>query len=151
MSKVIKKCVVCNNEFECWSYAAERRKTCSRQCKSLILDRKAHKCVDCGETNPGEFYGSKKQTCKKCHNVRLIQKRTDMLDRGRNLLGNKCSICGYDKCSAALEFHHTDRSLKEFEIGGAKYGWAKMKKEIEKCILLCANCHRELHYSENRL
>tara|TARA_R110000824_G_scaffold242992_2_gene431633 strand:- start:94 stop:324 length:231 start_codon:yes stop_codon:yes gene_type:complete len=61
------------------------------------------------------------------------------------LLGGKCCGCGYNKCASALEFHHTDPSKKEFIIGSCKYGRSKMLEEAKKCILLCANCHREFH------
>ena len=152
MSKVKKRCETCDKEFECWAYAADRRKTCSRECKRMPnKEKNKHLCVDCGETDPNEFYGAKKATCKKCHNKRLTKKRTDMLAKARKMLGDKCSVCGYKKCPAALEFHHVDRSEKEFVIAGARYGWSKMEKEIEKCVLLCANCHRELHYKEGRV
>lgn len=61
-------------------------------------------------------------------------------------LGGKCQICGYDKCIEALEFHHKDPSIKEFTIGKFRIKkWERIKKELDKCILLCANCHRELH------
>ena len=59
--------------------------------------------------------------------------------------GNCCSRCGYDKCIAALEFHHPDPSVKEGGIIGSTASLAKQRAEAEKCILVCANCHRELH------
>lgn len=61
--------------------------------------------------------------------------------------GGKCHICGYDKCSEAMEFHHLDSSLKDFGISQKGYtrGWEKVKKELDKCQMLCANCHREIH------
>jgi|SRR5208283_2345367 len=61
--------------------------------------------------------------------------------------GGKCVKCGYDKCVDALEFHHTDSSLKDFSISDKGYtrSWEKVKEELDKCILICANCHRELH------
>ena len=61
--------------------------------------------------------------------------------------GNCCSRCGYDKCLAALEFHHTDPTVKEGGIIGSTASLAKQRVEAEKCILVCANCHRELHNS----
>ena len=61
--------------------------------------------------------------------------------------GNCCSRCGYDKCLAALEFHHTDPTVKEGGIIGSTASLAKQRAEAEKCILVCANCHRELHNS----
>ncbi|MEI6849498.1 MAG: hypothetical protein WCK29_00510 [archaeon] len=61
--------------------------------------------------------------------------------------GGKCIICGYNKYPEVLEFHHKDPSKKEFGIGqnGLTRSWARVQKEIAKCNLLCANCHREQH------
>jgi hypothetical protein len=64
--------------------------------------------------------------------------------------GGKCQICGYDKSPAAMDFHHTDPKLKDFQISsGRSIGWEKMKSELNKTILLCANCHRETHWNES--
>lgn len=63
-----------------------------------------------------------------------------------NSLGGKCCICGYDKCLSALQFHHTDPSEKDFTIGtNAHIAFEKALEEAKKCILVCANCHREIH------
>lgn len=60
--------------------------------------------------------------------------------------GNCCSNCGYSKCLAALEFHHPDPSVKESKIIGSTASLAKQRAEAQKCVLLCANCHREAHH-----
>lgn len=66
--------------------------------------------------------------------------------------GGKCEICGYDKCITALEFHHLNPEEKEFGIGNNDIlSFEKNKKEVDKCILVCSNCHREIHYKENLL
>lgn len=59
--------------------------------------------------------------------------------------GGKCQICGYSKCPRALELHHINGE-KEFGIGDKGYtrSWEKVKQELDKCVLVCANCHREL-------
>ena len=64
--------------------------------------------------------------------------------------GGKCMRCGYNKYQEVLEFHHKDSSKKKFGIGqnGLTRSWKKVKTEIEKCNLLCANCHREIHVEE---
>lgn len=62
-----------------------------------------------------------------------------------NAFGNKCQICGYDRCVKALEFHHLDPSKKELELGRSIISWEKTKEEMKKCICVCANCHREIH------
>jgi hypothetical protein len=62
--------------------------------------------------------------------------------------GGKCMICGYSKCIAALEFHHRDPNEKEFKISRNKFDWEKVKDELDKCDLLCSNCHREYHYDQ---
>jgi hypothetical protein len=59
--------------------------------------------------------------------------------------GGKCSTCGYDRCVAALAFHHLDPTQKEFRIGGATRSWERTRAELDKCVLLCANCHAEEH------
>lgn len=65
------------------------------------------------------------------------------------VMGEKCQICGYDKCFKALELHHIDSSEKEKNISGnmLNVAWDIMSLELKKCILLCANCHREVHDS----
>lgn len=87
--------------------------------------------------------------CKKC--------RVDAVDKRRRLIkqkavdykGGACISCGYDKCIAALEFHHVEPSGKDFSIShkGHTRSWNEIKNELDKCILVCANCHREIHSS----
>lgn len=66
------------------------------------------------------------------------------------IMGNKCCICGYNKCNAALEFHHLNPDEKGYGIGakGTTHKLESDLEEIQKCILVCANCHREI---ENNL
>lgn len=60
--------------------------------------------------------------------------------------GGKCERCGYDKCMRALEFHHLDPSEKDFGISkNLCKSMEKQKAEVDKCILLCSNCHAEVH------
>jgi hypothetical protein len=61
--------------------------------------------------------------------------------------GSKCQCCGYNKHVGALEFHHIDPSKKDFGISAKGYtrSWENVRKELDKCVLVCANCHREIH------
>lgn len=59
--------------------------------------------------------------------------------------GGCCERCGYNKSISALEFHHKNPQEKDFSPSGKSISWERMKKEIDKCILVCANCHREIH------
>lgn len=61
--------------------------------------------------------------------------------------GGCCVRCGYNKYFGALEFHHLDPSKKDFSLSakGHCIGWDKVKKELDKCILVCSNCHKEIH------
>lgn len=62
--------------------------------------------------------------------------------------GGKCCVCGYSKCAAALDFHHLDPSQKDgYGTGALKSHWTfeRNKPEIDKCILVCVRCHREIH------
>ena len=63
-------------------------------------------------------------------------------------LGGKCKVCGYDRCVEALEFHHLDPDTKSFTITSALANPKKhgvFKEEVDKCVLLCGNCHQEYH------
>ena len=61
--------------------------------------------------------------------------------------GGKCEKCGYSRCMEALEFHHCDPTQKDFSISSKGYtrSWDKVRSELDKCMMLCANCHREFH------
>ena len=59
--------------------------------------------------------------------------------------GGKCVICGYNKSVRALQFHHVDPSQKDFGISGSTKSFEKLKPELDKCVLVCANCHAEIH------
>lgn len=57
-----------------------------------------------------------------------------------------CSLCGYDRCTDALELHHTDLSKKETTVSKIlTYSEKEILDEIKGGIVLCANCHREFH------
>lgn len=57
--------------------------------------------------------------------------------------------CGYNKCLAALEFHHPN-SDKDFGLSqkGITRSWEKVKLELDKCELVCCNCHKEIHWGD---
>ena len=59
--------------------------------------------------------------------------------------GGKCINCGYSNCMEGLDFHHLDPKEKDFEISGKSYAMDRLLKEVDKCVLLCSNCHREVH------
>lgn len=62
------------------------------------------------------------------------------------IMGEKCALCGYNKTASALELHHLDPSKKDFGISeNINTYWDAINKEIQKCILVCSNCHREIH------
>lgn len=83
---------------------------------------------------------------KKLSTERIIRHKKTMIEKAVALKGGKCQICGYNRCIAALEFHHVDPTQKSFGIrsNGNTMSWEKMCAELEKCVLLCANCHREV-------
>ncbi len=70
------------------------------------------------------------------------RKKMDVVER----FGGKCQVCGYDKCINALEFHHLEDKKESPSYVIMRWSWKRAKKELEKCIMVCANCHREIHY-----
>lgn len=80
--------------------------------------------------------------------IAAVAKRRKVLrERAFFIKGGKCMYCGYDRCQAALDFHHLDAEDKEFGISkdGITRSWQKILGELQKCVLVCSNCHREIH------
>jgi len=82
--------------------------------------------------------------------IKRYKEMADLKTKLVNYKGGKCQKCGYNKYMGALDFHHS-KGKKEFEISGSNLtqrSMVELKKEVDKCILVCANCHREIHYQE---
>jgi len=77
----------------------------------------------------------------------VIERQRKYKQQAVDYKGGKCQNCGYSKYLGALEFHHLDPTQKDFEM--SKFTKSPLgdfaKEELNKCILLCANCHREAH------
>ena len=61
--------------------------------------------------------------------------------------GGKCQYCGYNRCICTLDFHHLDPKGKDFGLGqnALTRSWERTKNELDKCVLVCSNCHKEIH------
>lgn len=121
-----------------------------------------NECVECGK-----MFTSVRKTmycCDACRQKYQYNKRKqngenpylNQKERGVNKkkikavlsLGGKCTSCEYNKNLSALEFHHIGPSTKEFALDlrvFSNLSDVKLNIELEKCELLCANCHREVH------
>jgi len=88
-----------------------------------------------------------KPICKECYLSFIEEKRSHVKNLIIEQLGYySCKICGYNKSSRALHLHHIDSSTKEKSVSDM---WSQsdeqIKKEISKCVIVCANCHAEIH------
>lgn len=76
----------------------------------------------------------------------VIENRRNKKKQAVAYKGGKCRVCPYDRCMGALQFHHLDPEEKDFNINRAgTWAWSRLVKELDKCILVCANCHAEIH------
>ena len=116
---ITKKCEICGNDFIIQDFSQAKRKYC-------------YTC------SPKDRKGDWTPVFKAIKHQLILEK------------GGKCEICGYNKCEAALNFHHINPDEKEFDLSmkskNKKINIDECRKEAEKCQLLCANCHMELHY-----
>lgn len=162
---LIKKCISCSKKFtgknptnnflvdiryrkKCWEcspYGLGNRKPLK------INDKKI--CSKCNKELPIESFYTKSSTshrtrtpyCKNCL-IEYNKIREQKLKISFVLYkGGKCSKCGYSKNISALEFHHLDSEQKEVNIAHTSKTLEKIKPELDKCILVCSNCHREIH------
>jgi hypothetical protein len=127
-----------------------------------------HRDPSTKEFRLGEFSGSLARlikeaakcdlVCANCHRVRhspeaaasrhrVVQLRRETKLRAIASFGGVCLACQSAYAPAALEFHHPDASKKEFAISvdGVYRSWERVQKELENCVMLCANCHAEVH------
>lgn len=106
---------------------------------------KQHLCKGCGETDPQNFYGDRKEKCKRCFIADDVQIGVEKKIWAVELMGGCCVVCKYDKYYGALHFHHIDREGKEDWASLRNWGWERIEAELQKCILVCGNCHAEIH------
>lgn len=120
---MIKQCEICGKEFEPLPNGSTRKY--------------------CFECSPSSLKGESRS--KTISALRRAMKKEAIRRHG-----GKCEICGYDKCIDALTFHHLDPTQKKFGLAqdGITHSWEEYLKESEKCILVCANCHAEIHSKE---
>jgi len=167
-----KICEFCQRQYKATTLhgISRRQKYCSRECREKAWKKnnperwKEHQrnygmkepkyCKYCTDVIPKEERVNGKQYCSKvcsrlAHNAR--QRVARKITMGEFLSMKEsvgCQICAYDTCGACLDFHHLDGNGKENRI--SHYGWynelENTIKEMEKCVILCKNCHLELHY-----
>src|SRR4051794_20027001 len=102
-------------------------------------------CVICGR----KYIFDKKagHTTKRCNSCMANHRRFVLKTRAIEYKGGKCIKCGYVKCIDALTFHHRNPKEKSFNISGSHTRkWSELQKELDKCDLLCHNCHAEEHW-----
>jgi 5-methylcytosine-specific restriction endonuclease McrA len=115
------------------------------------------KCVKCGQiekkpykVKTGKRKGKIQSYCRKCNHQNTLDRQRDFKKQCVDYKGGKCVFCGYDKYIGSLDFHHLDPAKKDFGLSKVKNtsfnkNQDKIKKELDKCILVCRNCHGEIH------
>ena len=116
-----------------------------------------HICPKCKqEKNSSDFYQTTGKIigvtsyCKQCNTVYCIERIRIRKVKLINHMGGECADCGLklkDSHFSVFDFHHIDPSKKEYTGNKLKYGsWDKAIRELNKCVLLCSNCHRIRHH-----
>lgn len=155
---LINKCVICNKEFEAQKIT---KKYCSRSCQNKArtirvknqalatkqgIDLNIKQCLICGKSfKPVDKNANQRTCCYDCMPQGVQLQRSGFLDLLRKQRGGKCQRCGYSAYLGALDFHHIEQQNKDFTIGNRDFRLAECIEESKKCVLICANCHREIH------
>lgn len=155
---MINKCVFCGNEFEAQK---STKKYCSKNCENKMkyirqkerkeaekqgINYNEKECLICGKKFiPKNKNANQRTCCYDCMPEGHQLMRGEFLAKIKQQRGGTCERCGYNKCIKALEFHHLNPSQKDFTISNDHFKLKDAIEESKKCILICANCHRELH------
>ena len=139
-----RKLYIRNNCFECIPF----RENVSKKRKEK-RDSPTRDCLGpCGRKDlPRSDFDWSDSNCKWCRSAILREKAVSLKQQSVDYLGGSCSVCGYGKISG-LVFHHREPSEKSFELSKAfrrRFSWSMIRAELDKCMLLCANCHMEEH------
>ena len=106
-------------------------------------------CEECGREYIYKRYQG--HTTTRCNSCQVKTKRGKLKIKAVIMLGGKCSKCGYDRCLTNLCFHHINPEEKKMELCLLdRFPWSVVEAELKKCILLCTNCHGELHASDEQ-
>ena len=137
-----KICRICKQEKETSDFYIDRRKNLLHTACKKCDNKKGYASL---KANPCRNEKSKEQ-----HRINHALRRKEMAEKvDRIKIEKGCFICGYKTFIVALNFHHLDPSKKEGEISNmVSSGPSKqieLFREIEKCVVLCRNCHRALH------
>lgn len=117
-----------------------------KKCKTCLVEKPFSEFYTNGKTPKGRT--KYKPDCRVCHESERFMFKEHKLAVIKDRYGTSCTICGYDKCYAALDFHHVDPKAKEFHPSHLVHNMSPIEtliRELDKCILVCANCHREIH------
>lgn len=114
-------------------------------CSKSILSSQVYCSSECKSIDqlPKEKTYTLQDKKKRSQAVVDWRRRTKI--KGIEYKGGECISCGYKNSIYALHFHHLDPNKKEFSITGKSISWERIKSELDKCVLLCANCHAEVH------
>jgi len=119
--------------------------------KTLMTENiKEKNCTCCQKIQPiSSFYFKKNgrltSHCKNCIAIKTLKNMQKVKQKCIEYKGGKCCICGYNRYQGALDFHHKDPQTKDLNLSYNKHSFNKVKNELDKCILVCSNCHREIH------
>lgn len=101
-------------------------------------------CEECSRVYAYEHRAG--HTTTLCNSCVVNRRRFMIKDKCVEYKGNECIVCGYNRCSRNMTFHHLDPELKEFGISGNhSKSWENIRSELDKCVMLCSNCHGETH------
>jgi 5-methylcytosine-specific restriction endonuclease McrA len=127
-------------EYALSTRQAERRCKMAGEERRLMLECPHHGVTEFQRRNAGGY------RCLKCRSKAVTKRRRRVKQILVDEAGGACQACGYDRCVAALEFHHLVPAEKSFSLShrGVTRSLAKARSEATKCVLLCANCHAEV-------
>jgi hypothetical protein len=115
----------------------------TRKCAVEVRECRHHGTTEFAHYSAGN--GKRRWRCKRCVGEAVTRRKQLVKELLVEEGGGCCTVCGYDRCIICLGFHHVDPDEKSFCLNmSTTKSLAAYREEMEKCVLVCANCHGEI-------
>lgn len=121
-----------------------------KQCRRCLQEKNEKFFYQQQQKERGKVYKYRDSYCIECRGEYSQQKRRELKAQCVAYKGGQCTVCKLVDDPAVYDFHHIDPKKKDFSFGSTHRSFESLRAELDKCLLVCSNCHRKIHYASSK-